>query len=495
MRRGELSVFLCLIIILVVSLLCSVVEISRQHGVRMQIRMAVDAACESQFAAYDRELLRQFKVFFFDGSMGDNNITESEIISGIKSDVNLMLHPSDCILGKYADFYKISLEGGSIDSIALATDDEGMVFRQQALMSMKGRYGIAFAESLLEECNLINRNITDGDNYKKSEDENKQDLQLLQDQKAEIDKEKGDEAKKAAGNQNPAAVVESQKSLGILELVKPEKFNVSQKQMDLSVLPSGRTLNKGNGLSSATDLVSNVLFNEYLMEMFSCALTEDNSIENQISYQIEYLLSGKEHDVDNLNYVIEKLLLIREGANFVYLINDGVKVAEAEAVAALLVGYTGLVPLIKATKYAILFSWAFAESVMDVKRLLAGKKVAIIKDSSNWQLALSNIGNAASDVLTDDNNGITYKHYLRLLLLLSPQKDLAKRCLDLIEMKMRMTEGYDNFRLDVMVCQMAFNMKAYSDSVFYILPFMRKYSWDSRNKYKIKRSYSYELWR
>ena len=104
MRRGELSVFLCLIIILVVSLLCSVVEISRQHGVRMQIRMAVDAACESQFAAYDRELLRQFKVFFFDGSMGDNTITESEIISGIKSDVNLMLHTSDSILGKYADF-------------------------------------------------------------------------------------------------------------------------------------------------------------------------------------------------------------------------------------------------------------------------------------------------------------------------------------------------------------------------------------------------------
>ena len=70
MRRGELTVFFSLVFILILALLCTMVESSRRHGVRMQLQVAADAACESEFAAYDRELLNRFNVFFFDGSFG-----------------------------------------------------------------------------------------------------------------------------------------------------------------------------------------------------------------------------------------------------------------------------------------------------------------------------------------------------------------------------------------------------------------------------------------
>lgn len=461
----------------------------------MQLQVAADAACESEFAAYDRELLNRFNVFFFDGSFGGEVISETGLLNQIENNMNLMLHPDRELYGEFADFYKILLEDGGVDSVALATDDDGMAYRQQAIMSMKDRYGIAFAENLLEECNLIKKNVEDGNDYKKSETDNQQALESLQEQKAEIDKENEADAREAASKENPAAVIEVQKNLGILELVKPKEFAVSQRQLDLSALPSGRALNKGGGCGSySEDMLSNVLFNEYLMEMFSCASDSISEDTNQTNYQLEYLLAGNEHDVDNLKSVAERLLLVREGANFIYLITDGAKVAEAEATAALLVGYTGLVPLIEATKYAILLSWAFAESVLDVKRLLAGKKVSIIKNESNWQLALSNIGNAASDSLKDDEGGITYKHYLRLMLLIESQKNLAKRCLDLVEMIMRRDELYSDFRLDLMVCQMSLHIRALSKSVFYMLPFMQKYNWNNNSIYNIKRNFSYEMW-
>lgn len=470
------------------------VENARRQGVRMEIQVAADAACESVFAGYDRNMLEEFEVFFFDGSNGSGEFSESDILSQINSNVDENLHPEDDFYGSYADFHKIYVDNAKLTSIALATDDGGMVFRQEAIMFMKNRYGIAFAEELLGESKILEKNIEQGNEYKRNEEENNQVLQSLQEQKEEIDKENIDAARTAAQNENPAAIIEVQKSMGILELVKPDGFKASAKQLNLAALPEGRQLNKGNGLNEYSgDLLSNVLFVEYLLRQFTDVTDTALHDENHINYQIEYLLGGKEHDIDNLKQIVEKLLLIREGANFAYILTDSVKVAEAEGAATLLVGYTGLVPLIEATKYAILAAWAFAESTFDVKRLLSGKKVALIKSSENWQMSLSNIGNTGTE-LKDDANGITYSHYIRLLMLLENQNVLAKRTINLVEMKLKSKENYEGFKLDWLVSQFSTEMVMCSESVFYTLPFMRKTYGNKNNEYIVRRDFSYHMW-
>ena len=42
-------------------------------------------------------------------------------------------------------------------------------------------------------------------------------------------------------------------------------------------------------------------------------------------------------------------------------------------------------------KQALLALWSMGESVVDVRALLAGKKVPIMKNNENWQLQLSNL--------------------------------------------------------------------------------------------------------
>ena len=45
--------------------------------------------------------------------------------------------------------------------------------------------------------------------------------------------------------------------------------------------------------------------------------------ETALSYELEYLLCGKESDEKNLKATVNKLLLLREGVNFVYILADG----------------------------------------------------------------------------------------------------------------------------------------------------------------------------
>lgn len=76
--------------------------------------------------------------------------------------------------------------------------------------------------------------------------------------------------------------------------------------------------------------------------------------------------------------------------NYAYLLTDSAKVAECTAMATLLVGATLIPGLVEAVKQMLLLAWAFAESVLDLRLLLNGKRVAFRKDASNWKISLSN---------------------------------------------------------------------------------------------------------
>lgn len=495
LERGQITVFFSLIFILTISFICSLVESARLQGARMQLELAADAACESIFAAFDRELFQQFQVFFFDASFGNGKISEANALCEIERYLNDNLHPENGLIYQNTDFYQLQYTGGKLERIALASDDKGMVFREEAIHCMKGKFGIAFAEELLKQCNIMKNNLKQAKDYETAASDNETTLQTLAEEKQTVDQQNPEGKAQAEQVENPSVIIQEKKAAGVLTLVMPTDKTISSIGMDQSRLPCGRDLNRGAGCRPySQDLLSNVLFNEYLMRQFSCA-SDDGNKTNQLCYQLEYLLQGKMHDTDNLKSIVGKLLLVREGANFVYLLTDSAKVMEAELLATALVGYTGLLPLIEATKYALLLAWAYAESVHDVKRLLAGKKVALIKDASNWQLGLSNITQTSSGQLKDDEQGITYRQYLRILLLLEKPDVLAQRAIDLTEMKMRSLEGQENFQIDHMASQMSVSIDVKSLSVFYCLPFMRKGNWNGKANYHLRRAFSYSMWR
>ena len=88
---------------------------------------------------------------------------------------------------------------------------------------------------------------------------------------------------------------------------------------------------------------------------------------------------------------MNKLLLLREGVNFVYILADGEMRHSAELLAAAIAG--GAPGVTTALTAALLAAWAYGESLLDVRILLAGGKVPAVKTKESFQLTLENLGN------------------------------------------------------------------------------------------------------
>ena len=153
---------------------------------------------------------------------------------------------------------------------------------------------------------------------------------------------------------------------------------------------------------------------------------------------------GKESDRENLRAVVNRLLLLREGANYAYLLTDESKKQEAYALAGLLVGFTLMPELVEALQQVILLGWAYGESVLDVRALLQGNKVPLLKTAESWKLPLSQVFTLKSHLADYDGQtwemGQGYEDYLRLLLTFAGRKEKCMRGLDIMEGVIRTTE-------------------------------------------------------
>ena len=91
-----------------------------------------------------------------------------------------------------------------------------------------------------------------------------------------------------------------------------------------------------------------------------------------------------------------QLMLIRMLANYSYLLTDTAKQKEVELAVGVLCTLISVPEITETVKQAVLFAWAYGESVVDVRGLLEGKKVPLVKSSGTWKLQLNQLGNLAT---------------------------------------------------------------------------------------------------
>ena len=163
---------------------------------------------------------------------------------------------------------------------------------------------------------------------------------------------------------------------------------------------------------------------------------------------MEYLIGGKTSDVANLKVVVRRLLLIREGINLAYLETDVQKSQEALTLALGVTSAVGNPELAEPVKHAILAAWAYAESVSDVRILLDGGHVSLIKTEAQWRISLEHVGdclNASADETSRE--GLGYESYLQILLWTVSEEKITMRAMNLIEKNL-------DVRMDNMVSRM-----------------------------------------
>ena len=148
----------------------------------------------------------------------------------------------------------------------------------------------------------------------------------------------------------------------------------------------------GTGQTDENNLVTRVLTGEYCAMHFRHYESETETGEKEwpdgIQYEMEYLLGGQGSDRENLASAVRQILVLREGFNLISLLVDSTKKGGSQNTG------TGDHRSIRADAvcgdYSTLFImtiWALAESVADVRILLAGGKVPLAKSREDWQRA------------------------------------------------------------------------------------------------------------
>ena len=166
-------------------------------------------------------------------------------------------------------------------------------------------------------------------------------------------------------------------------------------------------------------------------------MDRNNSVEDGLVYPLEYLIGGKSADEQNMEVVAAKLLVIREIDNYLMLLRDEVKRAEADAIgvaAASLVPWVGPV-----VSQGILIYWAYEESVADLQKLFRGEEIPLIKSVGEESFS---------------GYSLNYEDYLYLLLLMQRRDELTIRAMDMIEVDIRKEQS--DFRMDACISYAVF---------------------------------------
>lgn len=192
-------------------------------------------------------------------------------------------------------------------------------------------------------------------------------------------------------------------------------------------------------ISDSTSLIDKVILNEYCFEHFNYCKKEiiDKINVNTKSkrYEAEYLISGKNSDYESIKECINELFLMRLGLNLIYLYTNIESRNEAFSLASFIAPSAPL--LVPVIQFTLLLAWGSAQTVIDLRNLYSGNRVPIMHSNDTFSLTLKGSLEVLSSDVTDNNDsGLNYKDYLRILLYtkcLAEQKEVFRRIINLIE--------------------------------------------------------------
>lgn len=466
---AQLTVMAAMVLMVVISLITTCIKSSLQSGYYTVVKQSCRLSEESVFASYNNQLLKDFNIF----ALNKSDILNNKLCSYINENIS-----------SYSP--NISLSDCAFNTFSYMTDNEGYGVEEQIVKAMEyGMYsGVFDKESKYIRCG---ENISEAQAY--SEQFNgdnanlKKELADMLEQSDDDDMQYEDRQKEQINTSLNAVwqLYEYLKS-GICETVTEGRISNKYieiqeladeyiKSRDISFINKDVIKRSIEASGNEDTLKKNVLSTEYVAKHFIC-YTDTSPGDNDragssalLDYEMEYIIGGEHNDRENVYKVINQLSVIREGVNLSYLISSQDKMSEAYMLAAALGGVTGCDLAVRIVQYIIVSIWAYAESIVELRKLLAGETIALIKNRDNWILQLSSlvdeklnlqslINNITSYEAVNNNkvegngrdNGIGYKEYLKLLIMYMNKSDRNYRIAALMELRMIMY-GHSGFRM------------------------------------------------
>ena len=454
------------------TLLFTMSECIRFVSIDSMAQEYTDMAVESAFSEYNPYLWTNYKILAIDLGYGTDNLGPGilETKTADYCQVNSNIDQGN-------NYARLMVNGCEASSYGLLTDGNGQVV--VALGAKAAGYGIP---SQLIEAYQANVDEINGIEKVPVEDNAKSSKNQLDGARAANAEAK----RRAAEDDDPDTDPDDIPSPGSVEDDPFDAFNtireafskgilvtvisedsMSDYEINTDQLPSHRSLNTGSmEITESNGLVDKALFIDYLLTNYSCYT--NNLKHDGMQYELEYLIAGNKSDVQNLASVVEQILLIREAANYMTILRTPSLENQADAIAHILAGFTLNEGIIQAVKYGIIAAWAYAESTMDVRTLLSGGKIPIMKNLDQWSSDVYHLSTIA-DVNTkakESDTGIGYKEYLMALLAIRSESTLGMRALDVMENALGHTEDYKSVKMDNMLYAADMTLSFSSEEMF-----------------------------
>ena len=511
MRKGSVTVFLCLVMTVMVSLLLGCIFSVKVRAGRAMLVNGTDQALFSLLARYDRQMLEDFDVFLLDGGCGTSDLHPEILSKWASDDLSYLADPSRGLWPLSAkSLFELSVEECDLTGYTLVTDAGGRIFRDAALRYQKETAAISAAAAAINWIQSL-KNLTDAQEQAfaaVSAASAGGDLKEASKAAKSVEKRLSEAASAAANAQAaangsgglagssgapvktgelredggaasapqpvPAGLAETMPFLNmivsspILSLTLSASSGCSWRSVKAEELFSGRSHRQGLGVleipQSGDSLTDKYLYNEYLLSHLG---NRQDVQKNAALYcPAEYLVIGRTEDAKNVEGVINRILLFREGVNLVYLLNDPIKNATLKAAGTTLAMAAGQPEIANELSTALAAAWAYAESLLDIRGLFLGKRNCFLKDSAHWQLGLSDFpaffSGGIDRLVKGAAVGPGYLDYLRMLLLLENADTILSRSLDMTELCERGTER-GSFRLDNCLANVTVFVEAMSE--------------------------------
>lgn len=430
-KKGSLTIFLAWTSLLFLTFCLVLMEGVRNYYLRVKAAQAMELTEISVLSEYQQELFEQYGVFFvdLDYELG----TESVSVLEQRADNYLIVNAEETVT-----------ETVRADEFRRATDFGGQPFFAQAVEIMKVKNGYKIFEELIESAGSLT-------------DESVNLEEILENQQSAAEGNLGECVDEQGEPLFKVSLPDvSFPSIGLLrKAVFGSKTGLSQKTINLSERIGKRALVQGTGIQDPPGVADMQLFHSYIFEHCNFYGAKDSrKWKESLEYQIEYIVSGKESDLKNLENIMWRIFLLRASGNYLFFHQDAGRMAAAEAVAVAIAGITGNGALIKAVRELILISQAIEEGITETKRVFEGEKVPLYR-SGIFQGIM-----------------IGYEEYLYLFLNTTNQTDKIYRCMDIVEMEVQKKSEYEKLRMDHCVDAFQLQWEYRFDSLFLKIPFM-----------------------
>lgn len=482
--EGSLTIFSALSLLLILSFLLALLEGARVFGLKMMDTLAAETGMDCVAAEYQTALWDKYHLLYLDGAYGSDQFDKDKVSSHVMDYVSLNLSES----GENSMF-RTKLCEASLEQYMFATDNDGANVLHQAAAYMKRHLPEDAAKKLYQqyqdgqqaqEDGKTEYSVEDADqaieNAKKEKAEmeaqnsKQDDTQAKEGENAGQNKENADQTQSTEDEkiESPLQIVLQIKQNAILGMTVSDISSLSTKAIEVKNTVSQRQCETGiydANKAEKPDIFDRVMVLEYIEKYFS-SYAEPG--KGDLAYEMEYILCGKDTDKKNLESSVERLMLIREAANVAHIVMDREKLNQTLIIATSLAGFSGNPAVVKIVQIGVVAAWAYVESILDLRSLLSGGEIALIKTSTEWTTDIKKIGEFVSNggKAKECTNGLSYQSYVKQLLFAMKEKKLAYRMMDIMELAIQKDENSKNARMDHMIDTMTCKMRFEAGPLF-----------------------------